>query len=493
MTGIDAIIIIMEAFDINLLNGVTQSKDVIGMLSSMKVCVDSIRDTNHFMLMSINKCIDYTKASKGLKLTRSYETIGLLQCMGLPLNCMKNIQNKVSIVLQEIPSDICSHLITDKLWLQENVLCLLSNAVKYSSGGTVSISVSLVDSNTLIGKEPKYGEISKTRHNATDTLLSIGGKSQHVKSKVHPDIETNNRSSSHMLIGDCVSCSEVNVETRSDVGTEMMVLIEVVDEGIGIPEEYLTSLFCPFKQTQRLAGGTGLGLYSLSKRVEALHGCYGVKKRSDGKQGSNFWFAIPYRPDYAYASNQHPTSDEAVSDSVPAIESVESLPETPINYRQGLSVIITPAEESMSISPRYVNTPTPLSILIAEDSPTISKMTAMLLSRHGHLVELAENGEIAFKKVTERLQVTDASKPAFDVVLMDLQMPVMDGIEATKRIRSLEESAGYVHPKQVIFGLSADWDEETSTEAEQVGIDVFLQKPFNLNKFYSSMQRCRRK
>ncbi len=56
-------------------------------------------------------------------------------------------------------------------------------------------------------------------------------------------------------------------------------------------------LFSPFKQAQRFAGGTGLGLFSLARRVEALKGAYGVKKRRDEKQGALFWFTIPYRPD----------------------------------------------------------------------------------------------------------------------------------------------------------------------------------------------------
>ena len=59
----------------------------------------------------------------------------------------------------------------------------------------------------------------------------------------------------------------------------------------------MTTLFTPFKQAQRLAGGTGLGLYSLAKRMEAINGYYGVQKRRDGLQGSLFWFAFPYKPD----------------------------------------------------------------------------------------------------------------------------------------------------------------------------------------------------
>jgi hypothetical protein len=75
------------------------------------------------------------------------------------------------------------------------------------------------------------------------------------------------------------------------------LLFEVEDHGIGISDQEMSQLFKPFKQTQRLAGGTGLGLYSLAKRMEGIQGEFGVRGRKDGEKGSLFWFMIPYRPD----------------------------------------------------------------------------------------------------------------------------------------------------------------------------------------------------
>jgi hypothetical protein len=75
-----------------------------------------------------------------------------------------------------------------------------------------------------------------------------------------------------------------------------LLLFEIEDHGIGISEEVISSLFSPFKQAQRLAGGTGLGLFSLAKRVEALDGMCGARRRKDGENGSVFWFWIPYDP-----------------------------------------------------------------------------------------------------------------------------------------------------------------------------------------------------
>ncbi len=72
----------------------------------------------------------------------------------LPLNCMINIQNKIKNVLKPYASnEICTHVITDKQWPQENILCLLSNAVKYSSGGEVAISMTLRSRNDYGGAE----------------------------------------------------------------------------------------------------------------------------------------------------------------------------------------------------------------------------------------------------------------------------------------------------------------------------------------------------
>jgi signal transduction histidine kinase len=73
--------------------------------------------------------------------------------------------------------------------------------------------------------------------------------------------------------------------------------VTVEDNGIGISEEARQTLFQPFKQAQRMAGGTGLGLFSLLKRVEALGGSCGVGSRIDGLEGSIFWFTFPYRCD----------------------------------------------------------------------------------------------------------------------------------------------------------------------------------------------------
>ena len=86
--------------------------------------------------------------------------------------------------------------------------------------------------------------------------------------------------------------------------TQIYIRVDILDNGIGISKEERATLFQPFKQAQRLAGGTGLGLYSLARRLDALKGFYGVSKRPDGAPGSQFWFALPYLPDATYVPKE---------------------------------------------------------------------------------------------------------------------------------------------------------------------------------------------
>lgn len=142
MFGIDLIAKELDSYQKQAAAG--NSTPSQNMIDSIESCLQNIRITNNFMLMTINRCIDYTKASKGLKLTPKYETIDLAETLKLPLSCMMNIQSKVSIQMNPFTDSICTHIITDKQWLQENILCLLSNAVKYSTDGNVFITASLV-------------------------------------------------------------------------------------------------------------------------------------------------------------------------------------------------------------------------------------------------------------------------------------------------------------------------------------------------------------
>lgn len=150
---------------------------------------------------------------------------------------------------------ICSHLVSDKHWITENMLCLLSNAIKYGDKGHVDVHVEVVDASTC-------------EH---VNSLSLSAEGIEVRAAEHL------KSSTRDLNADVTAYRSKSVSLRSrgnsvSLKKKRMVLVTFEDLGIGICKEARKKLFQPFKQAQRMAGGTGLGLYSLLKRIEALGG-----------------------------------------------------------------------------------------------------------------------------------------------------------------------------------------------------------------------------
>lgn len=591
-------------------------------------CVANMKNTNAFMLMTINRCIDYTKASKGLKLIPKFETIDLMDTLLLPLNCMKDIQQRVAIHLFPIPDEVCSHIITDRQWLQENLLCLLSNAVKYSHEGIVTIKIEL-----HYRERDMDEELLKTSEIVDE---------QNVEGGNYYTWRDPKRNKQEKLL------DRYSNKPKEDVNSAMKeyLRVEVEDTGIGLSEDAMETLFNPFRQAQRLAGGTGLGLYSLAQRIEALQGRCGVSKRRDGGEGSLFWFEVPYRPDHQFArhlvskrvadrsgsvdfqaSVRNPNRvgetnysrtfvPELSKPPLAKIDSMAMTVQTDVNGHIGSlleeiqrkpttqppsivatfeslalgvqsdrnaggdvdhgeedvisvnlqepnlsgrsrpankpKVLISPLELPDAISqeppetPVAVTaitttvmsapTPTPtattaatpstttdspvpvasdgfpsgLEILLVDDSPAILKMTSMMLKRCRHNVTTATNGVEAIKAVQDCMQIRGDSNNPFDVILMDLQMPVMDGLEAMKRLRALERSSesrpmpvheGYLdnssHQHQhfrshmIIIGVSANSDPETAAQAYRMGANGFMSKPFLLETFYLTYERIR--
>ena len=365
---------------------------------------------------------------------------------------------------------MCLFVITDKHWFAENLLCLLSNAVKYSDGGIVTLSVEHI--------APVLENVPDVQQEISNSLALLTDD----KSGQEVDDAFNNFTKENALTDHPV------------VVSGPMIKISVEDSGIGIPEEDRVDLFQPFKQVQRLAGGTGLGLFSLSTRISALDGSRGMSSRRDGKQGSVFWFSIPYLPDPNYHSLGSP-------DAVKSPSLGPSGSSTPIQT------------DTVSHTGSILNTPVlvknRLRFLLVDDSPSILKVVGRALESKKYDVDTAVNGSAALSLLIQR-----HSARSLDVVLMDLQMPVMDGIEAVRRYREYETAqhkglkqdrtgestvlpADYTvidligsplhghtattvaDPHRLfIIGMSANSDAVTKQCAHDAGMDAFLAKPF---------------
>jgi CheY-like chemotaxis protein len=228
------------------------------------------------------------------------------------------------------------------------------------------------------------------------------------------------------LLGNALKFTESGSVTAhaSAMGSELR--FEVTDTGIGIPAEKQTQIFEAFSQVDgsvtRRFGGTGLGLTICSRLVERMGGSIGVI--STAGQGSTFTFTVRAEPNH------------------------------------GVVVLDTPEHTDV---PR--RGPLPLRILVAEDNKVNQILVSRILARAGHTVAIAANGQEA----TE-MYLTGG----FDLVLMDIQMPVLDGFEATACIREMERSQGIHTPVIALTANAMNGDRERCLRA---GMDGYLSKP----------------
>ena len=218
------------------------------------------------------------------------------------------------------------------------------------------------------------------------------------------------------LVGNAVKFTErgevVVCACRQSSATEKLQFT-VSDTGIGINERDLTRLFQPFIQadssTTRKYAGTGLGLAISKRLVEVMGGEIGVDTREG--YGSTFWFAVPLQ-----ASVSTPEHDTGKS------HERRLCAEQPVTYRQlaGRSEAASNGREAQPI------------VLVAEDNRVNQRVARAQLEKLGYRVDVVENGNEAVAAVMAR---------RYALVLMDCQMPELDGYEATRLIREREGTA----------------------------------------------------
>ena len=227
-------------------------------------------------------------------------------------------------------------------------------------------------------------------------------------------------------------------------GDNLRVRIEVVDTGIGLTPEQQARLFQEFQQadnsTSRKYGGTGLGLALTKRLIELMSGTVGVQ--SEEGLGSTFWLEVPLQC------------------GVPQIISSDDVAQT---------FAATKSSEANTLQRSRVR------VLLAEDNSINAEVVVDILGAMGIEVSIAENGQEAVSKVESEY---------FDLVLMDMQMPVMNGLDATRQIRLIKG-----REEIPIIALTANAFAEDRRACLDAGMNDMLTKPLDPNLLFEALQR----
>ena len=334
-------------------------------------CLDKLETSNQYLISLINDILDMSRIESGkmelnVQSTDMEEFVKSLEGMMRPQAEQKGLGFAVE-------NSCCRglFLVTDRLRLEQVLINIIGNAVKFTEqGGTVVFSV------TPDGRGP-------------------GGQ---------------------------------------------RLTFSVKDTGIGIAPEALDSIFNAFEQAERNTsvkyGGTGLGLAISSRLVQMMGGTLGV--RSEPGKGSEFFFTLCL----------------------------------PI----GIKDVKAPRHREPEHHDFHGKR-----LLVVEDNQLNQEIAQSLLEMEGFLVETAENGQAALDAFT------DHEPEYYDAVLMDIRMPVMDGIEATRRIRTMERPDSRTIP---IIAMTANAFDEDSRKSLDSGMNGHLSKPIRVEELLRMLDAC---
>lgn len=359
--------------------------------SEQREHLSTIRASSNVLLALINNILDFTKLESG-RLGLEHRPFELRVCVQEVLDILAPQAAAKGLMLsQTIAADVPARVVGDVMRVQQVLLNLLGNGVKFTERGQVHLE---------LGYAPAEG--------ASPARLRFS----------------------------------------------------IRDTGIGIPADRMDRLFLPFSQLNasmaRKFGGAGLGLVICRRLCEAMGGAITIE--STLGVGSTFAFTIIAEPAPAETAPRSGAFDPFAPRSSGPFPIVAALP-----HRAAAAPNLPPAGP-------------PLQLLIVEDNPVNQKVALLMLRRLGHTAEVVDCGQAAIAAVRAR---------RFDAVLMDVEMPDMDGLATTRAIRTLSEL-----PEQPwIIALTANALAGDREMCAAASMDDYLAKPIELARLADALQR----
>ena len=331
--------------------------------------------------------------------------------------------------------------------------------VKDSGAHLLSIINDILDFSRIEAGKLEFEMIDFNIHSLTKSvteLLSINAKENNVKLfyNVSQNVPINMygdpvrlKQIMMNLAGNAVKFTKdgkvsIKIDIKNETDKQIEIYVSITDTGIGISKENIDRLFSPFIQADgsstRKYEGTGLGLSISKKLVNLMDGTIGVESQ-EGK-GSTFWFTAFFdkSQNIMFKEEDNKTEDEIVQGSI----------EDPV-------VIDDTVKQNTQI-------------LLVEDNFINQKVALTILENIGFSADTANNGEEAIEALSSK---------HYDIVLMDCQMPVLDGISATEKIRS--DKSSFLNPDLIIVAMTANAMEGDREKCLNAGMNDFLPKPIS--------------
>ncbi len=340
--------------------------------------------------------------------------------------------------------------------------------IQTSADGLLNIINDILDFSKIEAGKLRFEMLDFDLPTALDDLFALhaaraAAKKIRLQMLIEPDVPNSLRGDPNRLrqillnlIGNAIkftSAGEIRlrVEVCAATDSHHTLKFTVTDTGIGIKPEHLPQLFQPFVQADgsivRRFGGTGLGLAISKQLVELMGGEIGV--RSEFEKGSTFWFTVRFEPG-GIESQSAAQRGLAETNQISAVSAQKTV-ETPIK---------------------------PFRILVAEDNLISQKVVLNYLKNLGYAYDLAENGAQAVEMLEQQ---------SYDLVLMDCQMPEMDGFEATEIIRRRDSEIN--RSRTIIVAMTANAMVGDLERCLSRGMDDYISKPLSLDRLDELLRR----